>query len=79
MSGIDDITQARMQGRAALDELAGKRLLASFGVAVPRSLLVQDATEAAAACGKLKPPLVLKVVSPAPAQERCRRGQGGSQ
>jgi acyl-CoA synthetase (NDP forming) len=31
---------------------------------VPRSLLVQDATEAAAACGKLKPPLVLKVVSP---------------
>jgi len=64
MSGIDDISEARKQGRAALDEFAGKRLLASFGIAVPRSLLVQDAGAAAAACGKLKPPLVLKVVSP---------------
>jgi acyl-CoA synthetase (NDP forming) len=64
MSGIDDITEARKQGRAALDELAGKRLLASFGVPVPKSLVVQDATAAAAACGNLTPPLVLKVVSP---------------
>ncbi|MGH8701551.1 MAG: acetate--CoA ligase family protein [Burkholderiales bacterium] len=64
MSDLDYITEARMQGRAALDEDAGKRLLASFGVPVPRSLVVQDATEAAAACGKLRPPLVLKVISP---------------
>ena len=64
MSAIDYITEARKQGRAALDELAGKRLLASFGVSVPKSLVVQDATEAATACGNLKPPLVLKVVSP---------------
>ena len=47
-----------------LDELSGKRLLAEFGIAVPRSCLVQDTAEAAAAVGKLKPPLVLKVVSP---------------
>jgi len=64
MSDLDYINEARKQGRAALDELAGKRLLASFGVSVPKSLLVQDATAAAAACGNLKPPLVLKVVSP---------------
>jgi len=64
MSDFEAIAEARKQGRAALDELAGKRLLASFGVSVPTSLLVQDATEAATACGNLKPPLVLKVVSP---------------
>jgi len=64
MSGFDEIAEARKHGRAALDEVAGKRLLAAYGVAVPRSLLVQDVHEAAAACGKLKPPLVLKVVSP---------------
>jgi len=58
------IAEARAAKRAALDELAGKRLLASFGVSVPTSLLVQDATAAAAACDKLRPPLVLKVVSP---------------
>src|SRR5688572_10870400 len=64
MSGFDEIAEARKHGRAALDEVAGKRLLAAYGVAVPRALLVQDVHEAAAACGKLKPPLVLKVVSP---------------
>ena len=58
------IAEARAAKRAALDELAGKRLLAGFGVAVPKSLVVQDATEATAACRDLKPPLVLKVVSP---------------
>jgi acyl-CoA synthetase (NDP forming) len=64
MSDFEVIAEARKQGRAALDELAGKRLLASFGIPVPKSLVVQDATEAVAACGNLKPPLVLKVVSP---------------
>jgi acyl-CoA synthetase (NDP forming) len=64
MSGFVEIAEARKQGRAALDELAGKRLLASFGVSVPKSLAVQDAAAAAAACGNLAPPLVLKVVSP---------------
>ena len=58
------IAQARAAKRAALDELAGKRLLAGFGVSVPRSRVVQDAGAAAAACGELKPPLALKVMSP---------------
>ena len=64
MNAKSVILEARRQGRAALDEPAGKKLLASFGIPVPKSLVVRDATEAAAACAKLKPPLVLKVVSP---------------
>jgi acyl-CoA synthetase (NDP forming) len=60
----DVIAEARRAGRAALDEFDGKRLLAAYDIEVPRSILVQDVHEAAAACGKLKPPLVLKVVSP---------------
>jgi acyl-CoA synthetase (NDP forming) len=58
------ILEARKQGRGALDELAGKQLLAGFGVAVPKSVLVQDVAQAAAACASLRPPLVLKVMSP---------------
>ena len=58
------IMKARAARRAALDELAGKRLLASFGVTVPKSLVVPDASAAAAACDGLRPPLALKVVSP---------------
>jgi len=56
--------EARSAKRAALDELAGKQLLASFGISVPRSLVIQDAGAAAVACGSLKPPLALKVMSP---------------
>jgi succinyl-CoA synthetase beta subunit len=63
MSSHELITEARKQNRAALNELAGKKLLASFGIAVPRSLVIPDAAAAAAACAKLNPPLVLKVVS----------------
>lgn len=58
------ISEARKQGRPALDEVAGKQLLAAFGIAVPKSLVVQDASEAEAACSRLRPPLVLKVISP---------------
>jgi acyl-CoA synthetase (NDP forming) len=64
MKAQDLIAETRAAKRVALDELAGKRLLASFGIPVPKSLVVQDAAEAAAACGNLKLPLVLKVVSP---------------
>ena len=58
------IARARAAKRAALDEPAGKQLLASFGVSVPRSLVIQDAGAAAMACGSLKPPLAVKVMSP---------------
>lgn len=58
------IAEARRQGRTALDELAGKKLLSGFGIPVPRSLVIPDAAGAVAACTKLNPPLALKVVSP---------------
>ncbi len=58
------IAEARAAGRAALDERAGKELLAAFGVAVPRSIVARDAAEAARACGSLTAPWALKVMSP---------------
>ena len=64
MSGPELISQARKEGRAALDERAGKRLLAAYGIVVPKSLVVQDAGAAAAVLETLKPPLVLKLMSP---------------
>ena len=64
MSGSRQIAGARAAGRAALDEMAGKQVLANFGVTVPNSLIVQDVTAVAAACAKLRAPLALKVVSP---------------
>jgi acyl-CoA synthetase (NDP forming) len=64
MNASKEIAKAREQGRAALDEMAGKRVLANFGVAVPKSLLIQDVTGVAKACAELRAPLVLKVISP---------------
>lgn len=64
MDGRSLISEARKQGRTALDEVAGKRLLASYGIAVPKSVVVQDASQAAGACTTLRPPLALKVISP---------------
>ena len=58
------IAGARREGRAALDERSGKQLLSAYGIAVPRSLVVQDAGAAAAVLETLKPPLVLKLMSP---------------
>jgi len=60
----DLIAAARAGNRAALDEMAGKQVLANFGVATPNSLIVQDVSEVVAACAKLRAPLALKVVSP---------------
>ena len=61
---LDLFAEARKQGRAALDESAGKKLLAGYGIAVPNSLVLRDAGEAASVFAALKPPLVLKVMSP---------------
>jgi acyl-CoA synthetase (NDP forming) len=58
------IAQARSQQRAALDELAGKSLLAAYGIAVPQSLSVKDAGQVDAAFTELNAPVVLKIMSP---------------
>ena len=63
-AAADLIAAARAAGRAALDESSGKSVLAHYGVAVPKSIVIQDVTGAAGACEKLRAPLALKVVSP---------------
>jgi len=55
---------ARAQQRTALDEQVGKSLLAEYGVAVPQSLTVKNASEVDATFAKLKPPVVVKIMSP---------------
>jgi succinyl-CoA synthetase beta subunit len=64
MNGAQLIAAARAQGRSALDELAGKQLLASFKVEVPKSVVVKNVSGIAAAISALKPPLAVKVMSP---------------
>ena len=64
MNSHDLITQARAQQRSSLDEAAGKKLLAAFGVSVPQTLTVKDAGGVDAALTKLNAPLVVKIISP---------------
>lgn len=54
---------AHGQGASSLDEPAGKELLASFGIRVPASRVVQGAAGLPEAIAALRPPYVLKVVS----------------
>ena len=58
------ISVARQEGRAALDEAAGKTLLAQYGIAVPKTLVVKNADEVDTALRGLAFPVVVKVVSP---------------
>ena len=58
------IEQAKAQGRNALDEAAGKALLAQFGIAVPQTVVVRGEEEVGAAIARLTLPVVVKVVSP---------------
>ena len=60
----DIFAAARAQGRSALDEPAGKKLLADFGIRVPRSVVVSDAAKVNGGMSALQGPYVVKVVSP---------------
>jgi succinyl-CoA synthetase beta subunit len=64
MSAAQLIAAARAQHRSALDEAAGKQLLACYGVDVPKSVMAVNAAAAAGALAALKPPYAVKVVSP---------------
>ena len=64
MSNRNPIAEAKKSGRAALDEQAGKALLAQFNIAVPQSTVVKNAAGAAAAMKALRAPVVLKIMSP---------------
>lgn len=58
------IAAAKKERRTALDEIAGKQLLASFGVMVPKSVLAKTAADVAAAIAGMQAPFALKVMSP---------------
>ena len=58
------IAGALRTGRDTLDEETGKKVLASYGIKVPQSLLVTQPDGAADAFAKLNGPLVAKIISP---------------
>ncbi len=64
MEPTELIRAARGAGRSSLDELAGKRLLAQFGIAVPTSVLVAPDEPVARKLAGLRAPFVVKVMSP---------------
>jgi acyl-CoA synthetase (NDP forming) len=57
------IARYRAEGRKALAETDGKRLLAASGIAVPRSVVVRDAASVPGALAGLTPPFAAKVLS----------------
>ncbi|HEV2007267.1 MAG TPA: acetate--CoA ligase family protein, partial [Burkholderiales bacterium] len=63
MTGAQLIAAARAHGRIALDERSGKQLLASFGIIVPKSIVVSDARDVARLLAALNPPFAVKVMS----------------
>jgi acyl-CoA synthetase (NDP forming) len=63
MDADNIIGSARRHGRTALDEAAGKALLAQYGVAVPRTVVVEGVDEVDRAARDLDFPVVVKVVS----------------
>src|SRR5690242_4034572 len=67
LSSIDleaQIAQARAHGQSALDEVAGKAVLASFGIAVPASRAIGFDEDVQRGLAGLEPPFVLKVIAP---------------
>jgi succinyl-CoA synthetase beta subunit len=64
MNAQDLIATARKERRTALDERAGKQLLASFGVSVPKSVVAANADAVTNAIAGMRPPFALKVMSP---------------
>ena len=60
---LDLLALARAGGRNALNEMEGKMLLAGYGVNVPRSVRVADASEVDRRIADKTPPFALKVLS----------------
>ncbi len=58
------VSEARSAGRKALDESAGKQLLAAYGIKVPQSRVAQGVADVDAAMKGLTMPVVVKVMSP---------------
>lgn len=58
------VSGARAAGRTALDESAGKQLLAGYGIRVPQSRVAQGVADVEIAMNGLQLPVVVKVMSP---------------
>jgi acyl-CoA synthetase (NDP forming) len=58
------VAAAKRAGRNALDESAGKQLLAAHGVKVPQSRVAKGVADVDAVMNDLQTPLVVKVMSP---------------
>lgn len=58
------VARARESGRRAIDEVSCKRIVAGYGVAVPEGRMVVAAGDLDVALAGLRPPWVLKIVSP---------------
>ena len=64
ISDLDAVlAEARQRGATALDEPTGKRILAAFGIDVPRSRVMRRDDEIRAAVSAMSPPFALKVVA----------------
>ncbi len=57
------LAEARKRGATALDEPDGKRILATFGIDVPRSCVVRPDDDIHEAVSAMSPPFALKVVA----------------
>ncbi len=64
MNPQDAISNARKSNRSALDESAGKGLLAHYGITVPQSVVTKDDQTAAKDLDGINFPVVVKVMSP---------------
>ena len=64
MNAENPVAAARRAGRSALDESAGKALLAAHGIRVPQSRVVKGAADVDAVMNSLQAPVVVKVMSP---------------
>jgi acetyl-CoA synthetase (ADP-forming) len=58
------VASARASGRRAIDEASCKRMVAAYGIRVPEGRVVASASALPEALAALRPPWVLKVVSP---------------
>ncbi len=63
MLNLDLLELARAGGRTTLNEMEGKALLAGYGINVPHSVRVADATEVDRRIADMTPPFALKVLS----------------
>ena len=57
------LSEAGSRG-AALSETDSKRILACYGIAIPREIVARDPEQAAAAASQIGGPVVIKIVSP---------------